>query len=421
MAATRFSDRTVRALTGPGRYGDGNNLWFQVRDAHHRSWLLRYTSPTRFTAAGKGLPREMGLGVYPDVSLARAREKAAEARALLADGIDPLDRRQADKAARIEAAKAQGRTFAAAVDAYLKDKGAEHGRNEKHQYQWRQTLKLAVDTFGTKHVAEIAKEDVIGVLSPIWATKTETAKRLRGRIEAVLSYATFHGWRAGDNPARWADNLKHALARPSKVAIVEHHAALPVPEIPAFLVALAKETGVAARALEFTVLTAARTGEAIGATWAEIDLDDAVWTIPAGRMKAGREHRVALSLAAVAVLRGLLPLRAPDADGTDYVFPGQRGGKPLSNMAMMMLLRRMRRDDLTVHGFRSTFRIWAGETTTHPADVVEQALAHKIGDKVAQAYDRGDRFTKRRVLMADWANFCAKPAAEVVTLAERRA
>jgi integrase len=266
---------------------------------------------------------------------------------------------------------------------------------------------------GALPVAEVETAHVVAALRPLWHERPETASRLRGRIEAVLDFAAVHGWREGANPARWRGHLDKLFPRRGKVRPVEHHAALPWAEAGAFMAALRAREGLAARALEFAVLTAARSGEVLGARWPEIDLDAAVWTVPKARMKAGREHRVPLAPAAVAVLRDLLPLRtAADA----LVFPGQRDLRALSINAMTKVLRRMGRGELTVHGFRSTFRDWAGEDTRHPREVVEAALAHRVGDKAEQAYARGDLFAKRRRLMEDWAEHCAKSPAEVVPL-----
>jgi integrase len=245
------------------------------------------------------------------------------------------------------------------------------------------------------------------VLEPIWRNKTETASRLRGRIESVLDYAAAHDWRASENPARWRGHLQKLLAAPNKIARVDHHAALPWREIGTFMAELRDQEGVAARALEFVILTAARTGEVIGATWSEFDIRTAVWTVPAERMKAGREHRVPLSDAVLSVMKAVAPMRDDHFGG--WIFPGGRIGRPLSNMSMIMLLRRMRCDGLTVHGFRSTFRDWCAETTNHPREVAEQALAHVLGDKVEAAYRRSDLFEKRGRLMQDWARFCAMP------------
>ncbi len=386
----------------PGRYADGNNLYLLVRSPEAKFWLFRYVHGGRRRDAGLG--PAAGLGA---VSLASARAKAAEWRAVLRDGRDPLaDREAATAAAKaaVASAKAAKRTFADVVALYLAAHEAGW-RNEKHRWQWRATL----DTYAGPHVgqvpvADVATEHVMAAIEPIWATMPETATRLRGRIEAVLDFATARGWRSGDNPARWRGHIANLLPQRSKVARVEHHAALPWRDIGTFMARLRTEHTVTARGLELIILTAARTGEVLGARWPEFDLDAAEWRVPGERMKAGREHRVPLAPAAVAVLRGLLPLRQPEMG--DWVLPGSRGNKPLSNMVFLMLLRRMGRGDLTAHGFRSSFRDWAAEATTHPHEVAEAALAHVVAGKVEAAYRRGDLFEKRRALMADWAAYC---------------
>jgi integrase len=411
--------KKIEALTKPRDYGDGGGLYLQVKPSGRKSWVFR------FKMAGK--TRWMGLGAFPDVGLADARNAAAKARDLTKnpDGrIDPIQAKQdaAEAEARAKAedavrAKAEEqaalRTFRNAATAYIAAHEAGW-RNAKHHQQWGNTLATyAYPTIGDLSVAVLTTDDVLGVLEPIWREKPETAGRVRGRIECILDYAKVRGWRTGENPARWRGHLDHLLPAHAKIAKVEHHAALPWREINAFLVALSVHEAVAARALRFAVLTAARTGEVIGATWGEISLDGpegALWIIPAARMKGGREHRVPLSGAALAALRDVAPLRAHDGPDAP-VFPGQRPDKPLSNMALLMLLRRMKRDDLTAHGFRSTFRDWVAEATNHQREIAEAALAHTLG-KVEGAYQRGPMLEKRRKLMSDWAGFCCPdPAA----------
>jgi integrase len=410
VAAGRLTAVAVRRAK-PGRHGDGGGLYLEVKPTGRASWVFRYM------LAGKR--RDMGLGAAhrggandSGVTLAEARDRAAEARRLLKAGSDPLEKREADAAAAMAAAQAAARakTFREVADLYLA--AHERGwRNAKHRAQWAMTLReYAGPHLGDMPVAGIRTEHVEAALRPIWHTKPETASRLRGRIEAVLDYATVKGWRSGPNPALWRGHLDKLFPRRGKVRPVEHHAALPWQEIGAFMAALRAREGVAARALEFAILAAARSSEVLGARWGEVDLAAAVWTVPKGRMKAGKEHRVPLAPAAVALLRGLLPLRRED-DPAALVFPGQRTGRPLSVIAMAMALRRMGRGDITVHGFRSSFRDWAGETTAHPREVVEAALAHRLGDKAEQAYARGDLFQKRRRLMEDWAEFCARAPA----------
>lgn len=294
-------------------------------------------------------------------------------------------------------------------------------RNAKHRQQWGNTLAdYAFPVLGKLGVGMIGTADVTRVLEPIWRDKPETAARVRGRIEAVLDYAAAREWRTGENPARWRGHLANILPARAKLARVEHHAALPWRDVGAFMATLAEQEGIAALALRFAILTAARTGEVIGARWGEIDASNAIWTVPAARMKAQQEHRVPLSDAALAVLAEMAKLRRSD-DPAEFVFPGARAGQPLSNMALAMTLRRMGRDDVTVHGFRSTFRQWCAEATNTPRELAEAALAHTLKDKVEAAYQRGDMMEKRHRLMSDWATFCARPApaGEVIPLRAR--
>jgi integrase len=354
----------------------------------------------------------MGLGALDNVTLADARQMAADARKLLASGIDPIEARKASRAAAAAANTKPSMTFDACCEAYI----AAHQsgwKNAKHGAQWSSTLTTyASPVFATTPVREIDTAAVLRVLEPIWSGKAETASRVRGRIERILDWAKVRGYREGENPAQWRGHLDQLLPRSSKVKRVKHHPALPYAELPAFLMRLREQNGVAARTLEFVILTAARTGEAIGAKVGEINCQDKVWTIPAERMKAEREHRVPLTERALALLDEVKPLRGSRA----HLFPGLHGG--LSNIAMLKLLERMKRDDLTVHGFRSTFRDWAAERTSFPNEVVEMALAHTIGDKVEAAYRRGDLFDKRRRLMDAWAEYCehGQAAGDVVAL-----
>lgn len=377
-------------LTAPGRYRDEHGLYLQVRPEGSRSWLLRYQRA--------GRERWMGLGPLHAFSLEEARGRARKARQQLSDGIDPLESKRAERAMRA-AETAKRLSFEEAAQQYF-DANERRWKNDKHRAQFISTLKsYAYPVIGRLPVAAVDTALVLKIIEPIWAEKTETASRVRGRIEIVLDWATVRGHRDGPNPARWRGHLSQVLPARSKIARTVHHAALPYADAGAFMVALRAREGMAARALEFTVLTAARTSEVIGAQWSEIDLDARVWIIPGHRMKAGREHRVPLSAEAVAILRNL-----PREAG--HVFPGPYRGAPMSNMAMAALLRRMDRLDITVHGFRSTFRDWAAERTAYPNHVVEMALAHTIGDKVEAAYRRGDLFEQRRRLAADWAKFC---------------
>lgn len=368
---------------GPGRHTDGRGLMLYVKPSGNRTWVLRYQM--------NGRRRDLGLGAWPEVTLAMARDRALEAKRKVAEGIDPL----------AEKHKIAALTFENAAMALIESKRSGW-RNEKHAAQWPSTLRTYVfPKLGRLDVREVDTQGVLTVLRPIWTEKPETASRVRQRIEAVLDYASAIGARTGDNPARWRGHLDHLLPKPTKVRSVQHHPAMSWREAPAFLLELAEREGMAARALAFVILTAARSGEARGMRWSEIDLADRVWTIPADRMKAGKEHRVPLTDAAVQMLGN------PRAAG-DFVFPGGKHlDKPLSDMSLTAVLRRMEYKDITVHGFRSSFRDWAGETTMFPREVIEAALAHRLKDKAEAAYARGDLFDKRRELMTAWADFLA--------------
>jgi integrase len=389
---------------GPGKYEDGGGLRLVVSPAGARKWVLRYTL--------NGKRREMGLGSFPDVGLARAREKATECRQLVSEGIDPIETRQAEPA--------QIPTFTTCAARHIR----AHRRgwkNPKHARQWVSTLKTyARPVIGTKRVDAITTEDILKILSPIWTAKTETAKRVQGRIENVLDYAAAHKYRDPLNPARWRGHLDKLLPKPSRVKKVSHHPAMPHTEVPTFMAELGTNDNVSSLALRFLILTACRTGEVLGAQWSEIDTEAAVWTVPAIRMKAKHEHRVPLSEAAMAVLRTL-----PRIKGNPYVFPGARHGRPLSNMALLQVMRGMgygvkgNRGDYVPHGFRSSFRDWSGEVSSFPRDVAEMALAHVIENKVEAAYRRGDLFTKRRAMMDAWAAWCLKAPGGVAKLSTR--
>lgn len=394
----RAKERTaieVQRLVTPGFHSVGHvaGLHLRVKPSGARSWMLRATVGA--------MRRDIGLGPYPDVTLAQAREKARQARDTIRQGADPVrERRERESARRADQAKAV--TFSEASKTYIKTHAASW-RNKKHEQQWRNTLATyAFPVIGPMLVRDVEQAHVLKVLEPIWLTKTETASRVRGRIEAVLDWAKGRGYRVGDNPAEWKGNLDAQLARPEKVAKPKHHAALPVSEMGAFIGRLRAAEGMGARALEFAILTAARSGEARGATWSEIDLGSKVWTVPASRMKAGKEHRVPLSEATLKLLHAL-----PRMADTDIVFPASRGGQ-LSDMTLTAVLRRMGVQAVP-HGFRSTFRDWVAEQTSYPRDAAEMALAHAIGDKVEAAYRRGDLFEKRRRMMSDWARYCALP------------
>jgi len=384
----------VKRLTKPGHHGDGGGLYFRIADGR-RSWMFRYKT--------NGVQHWLGLGPDGDFSLAEAREAARECRRQLKAGIDPLEARKAAKAAALELI---GQTFEAVADKYIEAHKAGW-RNEKHGDQWKATLKAyAYPVIGKKPVAAVTVADVLEILEPIWREKSETASRLRGRVENVLDYAKTRGWRAGENPARWKGHLDHLLPARAKIAKVQHHAALPWADLPAVMGKLAAATATSSLCLRFTVLTAARSGEARGARWNEIDMAGKIWTIPGARMKAGQPHRVPLSDAALAVLTATEPLRkAPDG----LVFPGGKTNHPLSDVAVSKALAGVAAG-VTVHGMRSTFRDWAAESTAYPREVAEGALAHTNRDKVEAAYRRSDLFDQRARMMAQWAAFCTGPA-----------
>ena len=389
----RLTALEAKRLVKPGRYGDGGGLWLQVRGADQRSWLFRYTFQDK--------AREMGLGPFPDTSLGEARDAATAARKLLREDVDPIEQRAANRAATKVATEVT--TFRDVATKYIASHKAAW-RNDIHIAQWTASLKTyAYPEFGDMAVGAIDTAAVMRVIEPIWRTKSETASRVRGRIQSVLDYAKTQGWRTGENPARWRGHLDNLLPARSKVAAVQHHPALPWKEIAPFMALLTAKPGTAALALQFVILTACRTGEAIAAQWCEFDLTAAIWTVPAERMKAGREHRVPLSARVLAILAEMEPLRV---EPTDYVFPGTGKAKHLSNMALSELLRRMERSDITVHGFRSTFRDWVSESTDYSREVAEKALAHSLSDKTEAAYRRGDLLPKRVPLMAEWATFC---------------
>ena len=379
----------------PGRHADGGGLHLLVKETGARSWVYRFMLD--------GKTRDVGLGAAAGsdaITLASARDAAAALRMKVKGGIDPLAERQREAAealAAAQAAKVAGVTFKAVAEAHIAA-NEESWRNPKHRQQWRNTLASYVyPVIGDMAVADVATAHVLSILEPIWKAKAETASRIRGRIETLLDSAKARGYRQGENPARWRGHLAQNL--PARTRLSRgHHKAIDYDGIPAFVGALRAREAVAALALEFTILTAARTGEVIGARWCEVDLAKAIWTVPADRMKAAKEHRVPLSPRAVAILESVQPL------GSEWLFPGAKGNK-LSGMAMAMLMRRMK-VDATVHGFRSGFRDWAAECTGYAHEVAEMALAHTIENKVERAYRRGDLFEKRRRLMDDWASYC---------------
>jgi integrase len=415
MAIEKLSSHKLKSLLSKkrwGRHGDGGGLYLDIHPVGKKgtagaSWIYRFMMDGRRS-------REMGLGPFPDISLAEARDLAQECRRQKLKGIDPLDARNAARdAKRAEAAKKI--KFKDCAQKYF-DANRAGWRNPKHAVQWMASLETyAYPVIGDLPVGEIDTGHITKILEPIWATKTQTASRVRGRIESVLSYATTHGWRQGPNPATWRGHLANVLPKPSRVAKVEHHPALPWKEIGGFVAELRRQGGMAADALELAILCASRAGEVVGAKPEEFDLNERVWIVPPGRTKAHREHRVPLSEPALAIVR-----RWAAACG-DHLFPGNRKGTHLNTRAFFELLRALGRADLTTHGFRSTFRDWSAETG-RPADIAEAALAHTLGDKTVAAYQRGDLLERRRKLMDDWAKFCetSKPGA-VIPLPEMAA
>jgi integrase len=408
MARTlgRLSALAVKKATAKGLYADGGGLYLQVSTGGAKSWIYRFTLLSR--------SRDMGLGSVKDVSLAEARDRAAEARRLRGQAIDPIEARRAKQAqARVEAAKTI--TFKKAAEGYI-DAHKAGWRNPKHRQQWSNTLATyAEPIFGSLPVSDVDTGLVLKVIEPLWAGKSETANRLRGRVEAILDWAKVRGYRTGENPARWRGHLDKMLPKPSKVRAVRHHPALPHTQVAAFMTALRKQEGIAARGLEFLILTAARTSEVIDLEVSEIDLSEKVWTVPAERMKGGRVHRVPLSPAAVGLVK-----KCGVTEG--LLFPSSRRGKPLSDMSLAAVLKRMGRTSITVHGFRSSFRDWAAECTMFHREVVEAALAHVVDNKVEAAYRRSDLFNKRRKLMEHWAKYCetAKADGKVVSIGRAR-
>jgi integrase len=379
----RLSDRTAKsAKLNPGLHADGGGLYLCVKPSGSRSWVFVWIRNSK--------RREKGLGAYPATTLADARKRASDCRQAVALGRDPI----------AEDRKASEPTFGGCADQLL-DSMEKGWRNEKHRAQWRMTLEHYAAPIRDKRVSEVGIEDVLAILKPLWQSRPETASRLRGRIERVLDYAKAHGWRSGENPALWRGHLQNVLPARKKLTR-GHHAAMPYREVPAFVQSLGDKNAMAARALMFLILTAARAGEVLGATWDEIDLEAGLWTVPGKRMKAGKEHRVPLSDRALAIVRDLNEARV-----SDYVFPGQKPGRPLSVMAFDMLMRRTTAAESTTHGFRSSFRDWAGDCTSFAREIAEGALAHKVGDSVELAYRRGDALEKRRALMQAWANYCS--------------
>ena len=388
----KLSALVVRTIDKPGHYGDGGGLWLQVSSSGSKSWVFRYDRA--------GSRHEMGLGALHTIDLATARLQAQACRLQLQNDLDPLAERQQARVARTREAARQ-MSFDECATAYIAAHRAGWA-NAKHAAQWESTLlRYASPHIGALPVAAVDTHLVVKVLGPIWSTKTETATRLRGRIESILDWATVKQYRDGDNPARWRGHLDNLLAMPNKIAPVRNHPALPWRDIAAFMANLRQRKGNAVRAVEFAILTACRSGEVRGATWSEIDLESKLWGVPAERMKARKEHRIPLSTGAMALLDSMGP-------GIGHVFPGRDPGIVLSDMSLTAVLRRMGRDDITVHGFRSTFRDWCAEAAgnTFTREVCEHALAHCLPDKVEAAYRRGDLLEKRVLLMEAWSVFC---------------
>lgn len=401
----RSLDKLIKEAS-PGLIGDGGGLYLQVGKTGGLSWLYRFQL--------NGSRRAMGLGKHPEVSLAQARERAANARKQVADGIDPIEAKEHAQLAA-KAAQNKALTFQQCAAEYI-DAHRSSWKSIKHAQQWENTLSTYAYPFiGDKPVSAVTTDDVLTILKPIWASKNETASRVRNRIELIIAAAKARKRFEGENPAQWKGHLDKLLAKRKQVAQVEHHAALPYSQLPTFWRNLETAEGMAAKALQFTILTACRTSEVLNAQWSEMDLASALWTIPASRMKARREHKVPLSDAAVAVLE-----RLARVEDNPFVFPGMKEGRPLSNLAMLMLLRRMDLGHLTVHGFRSSFRDWAAEETAFPNMVAEMALAHTVGSAVEAAYRRGDLLEKRRAMMQAWADYVeTQPATNVVQLRGR--
>jgi len=375
----------IQKINAKGRYADGGGLYLRVSPTLGKTWVFR--------SIRNGVATEIGLGPYPVVSLADARQGAGEARKHVQAGRNPKVERDRQRENQ--------RSFGAVADEYLAAMG-RRWTNEKTAWQWQHALTFLSDPIRKKPIAEIDTADILAILKPIWTQKPETAAKARMRLEAVIDYAKAKGWREGENPARWRGHLSNIL--PPRLKLTKgHHPAMPYQDVPAFIERLHASEALAARALEFLILTAARSGEVLKATWDEVDLEQELWTIPASRMKAKRDHRVPLTPRAIEILRPLYEARI-----SGYVFPGQVRGKPLSNMAFEMLMKRMKVTGATPHGFRSSFRDWCGDKTSFPREIAEAALAHRAGDNVELAYRRGDALEKRRALMELWTNYITR-------------
>jgi integrase len=390
---------TARAAetTKPGSYGDGGGLWLIVAPSGARKWVYRFTHD--------GKVKQMGLGSADVVGLAVARDLRDAARRQVASGVNPIEARRADKA------EAKSVTFGDVADAWFASKQSEF-RNEKYREMVKRALEVTAAPLRSLPVADIGVEDILRTLKPVWVKTPETGKRLREKIETILDAATAQELRTGENPARWKGHLEHLLAKRQKVER-QHHAAMEYRDVPDFMAKLRADDTVAARALEFAILCAARSGEVYGALWSEIDLDAKVWTLEPSRTKSGRAHRVPLSTRAVEILQQLTKVRT-----SDFLFPSPRGNRPLSHVAMAKVLVRLGIDSATPHGFRSSFRDWCGDESHFAREVAEAALGHSVGDAAERAYRRGDALEKRRALMQAWANYCEpKAGSNVVQLA----
>ncbi len=410
----RLTAQAVKRLKQPGLYNDGGGLCLRIKPTGGKFWAFRYML--------NGTAREMGLGAEHTIPLAEAREKATGYRKLLDAGVDPINTRKSEKSKKLTE-EARALTFKQCAEVYV-EAHKESWRNAKHAQQWENTLKTyAYPIIGDVLVRDIDDVFVTKVLEQknkafkdgktLWQARTETASRLRGRIEKILDWATVKKYRQGENPARWQGHLKITMGAGSKAQGIKHQPALPYAQIGDFMVSLKEQDGIAPLSLMFTIMTAARTSETIGATWDEIDLKKKVWTVPASRIKGGREHRVPLSKAVLGILEPLKKLhdKLDKDERSNWVFPSNRRRRPLSNMAMLALLKRMERKDITVHGMRSSFRDWAAEQTNFPREIAEAALAHISGDKTEASYLRTDHFEKRRLLLDAWARYCETPSA----------
>jgi integrase len=405
----QLTEAKIRTLTDIKLHPDGAGLYLQIKPGGARSWIYRFTL--------NGRTRDMGLGALADVSLVRARDKASAARALVNDGIDPIEHTRAQAIIPAAPKRNSSPTFEEMAESYMADR-LKRLRSEVHRHQWRQTLvDYAYPVIGKMPVNEIETNDVLAVLKPIWETKCETAARLRGRIERILARATVEGLRRGANPATWRGHLQEALPARSEVQPVKHFRAMDFQDVPGFMLALGQIDTVAAASLRFLILTAARTGEVIGARWDEVDWNERTWTVPAVRAKTKRNHVVPLSTGALAVLRGVEPLRS-SADG--FIFPG-RDGAGQSSMTLLSLLQRRMKRAACVHGFRSCFRDWCGDEGDVPRDLAEASLAHVIKDATERAYRRKTAVERRRKVMQAWCDFILPPApTEVVNIEEVR-